>query len=60
MALEFLELLLSTKTSFRKTELPSETECEGLSCSGHGKRNEENRYTCQLTDWGIHDLPSPS
>ena len=47
MALEFLELLLSKKNNSRKTELlqlPSEAEREGPSRSGHGKRNEENRY----------------
>ena len=50
--LEFLELLLSTKTGSRKTELsqlPSEAEREGLTCSDHGKRNGENYYTGQLT-----------
>ena len=50
LALEFLELLLSTKTSSRKTELsqlPSEAKHEGLSCSGHGKRNGENYCTHQ-------------
>ena len=49
-ALEFLELLLSTKTSSRKTELsqlPSEAEHESLSCSGHGKRNGENNCNHQ-------------
>ena len=43
--------------SSKKTELsqlPSEAEREGLSCSGHGKRIGENHYTRQLTDEGIH------
>ena len=63
MALEFLELLLSTKTNSRKAELSqlsSEAERGGLSCSGHGKRNGEDHYTRQLTDWGTHYLSSPS
>ena len=53
LALEFLKLLLSTKTSSKKTELsqlPSEAEREGLSSSGHGKQIGENHYTRQLTD----------
>ena len=61
MMLECLELLRSKKTSSRKNkllQLPSEAECEGLSCSGHRKRNAENCYTCQLTDLRIQCLSS--